>query len=165
MRDPQLETSGKVIGFYEREYYMFSNFSSFAVEWRGRVWQTSEHAFQASRFFDIDDKVVEEIFNSRSAHDARKIAHKYYDKISSSHTEKHIEVMEDICWHKLQQHPYIQKKLLETGDKELLGKGDKEMIIVEDSPKDDFWGWGEKRDGRNELGKIWMRLREKIIKK
>jgi len=25
--------------------------------------------------------------------------------------------------------------------------------------KDDFWGWGEKRNGRNELGKIWMELR------
>src|SRR3989344_4621562 len=35
MRDPLLETSGKVIAFYEREYYCFSNFSSFAVEWRG----------------------------------------------------------------------------------------------------------------------------------
>lgn len=152
MRDLQLETSGKIVGFYEREYYMFSNFSSFSVEWKGRLWQTSEHAFQAARFFGIDDIIVEEIFNARSAHDSKKIIEKYRDKISDSHTQEHIEVMEDICWHKLQQHPYIKKKLLETNDKE----------IVEDSPKDDFWGWGEKRDGRNELGKVWMRIREKI---
>jgi len=152
MLDTKLETSGTIIGFYEREFYCFSNFSSFAVEWKDRVWQTSEHAFQASRFFDIDDEVVEEIFNARSAHDSKKIIDKYRDKISSSHTEKHIKTMEDICWHKLQQHSYIQKKLLQTENKE----------IVEDSPKDDFWGWGPNRDGRNELGKIWMRLREKI---
>jgi len=37
-RDPQLETSGKIIGFYEREFYCFSNFSSFAVKWKGKLW-------------------------------------------------------------------------------------------------------------------------------
>jgi predicted NAD-dependent protein-ADP-ribosyltransferase YbiA (DUF1768 family) len=36
------------------------------------------------------------------------------------------------------------------------------LDIVEDSPKDDFWGWGPKRDGRNELGKIWMLLRSQL---
>ena len=38
-------------------------------------------------------------------------------------------------------------------------------LIVEDSPKDDCWGWGPNKDGRNELGKIWMRLREEIMLK
>ena len=36
--------------------------------------------------------------------------------------------------------------------------------IIEDSPKDNFWGWGGKRNGKNELGKIWMKLRDEIIK-
>jgi len=45
-------------------------------------------------------------------------------------------------------------KLMQTGKRE----------IIEDSPKDDFWGWGKKRKGRNELGKIWMKLRDEIIK-
>jgi len=152
MRDPQLETSGKIIGFYEREFYVFSNFSSFAVEWKGKIWQTSEHAYQAQRFFDNQPEIVEEIFNARSAHDAKKLSEKYTEKAAIDFSDKNIPIMEDICWHKLRQHPYIQKKLLETGDKE----------IVEDSPKDNFWGWGPNRDGRNELGKIWMRLRGKI---
>jgi hypothetical protein len=86
-RDSLLDTSGGVIGFYPREFFMFDNFSAFAVEWRGRV-----------------------------------------------------------------QHEYIQQKLFETGD----------LLIVEDSPKDGFWGWGPQRDGRNELGKIWMRLRDEL---
>ncbi|MDD5290485.1 MAG: NADAR family protein [Patescibacteria group bacterium] len=155
MRDSLLEMSGKVIAFYEREFYCFSNFSSFAVEWQGRLWPTSEHAYQASRFFETHPEIVEEIFKAKSAHDARKITHKYPDLIVNENQEEHIKTMEDICWHKLQQHTYIQKKLLQTADKE----------IVEDSPQDAFWGWGENRDGRNELGKIWMRLRDKITKK
>lgn len=152
MRDPLLEISGKIIGFYEREFYCFSNFSSFAVEWKSRLWQTSEHAYQAAKFFETSPEIVEQIFNARSAHDAKKIAEKYTEKIVSGWSASKVAIMEDICRHKLQQHAYIQKKLLETGAKD----------IVEDSPQDDFWGWGIDRDGRNELGKIWMKIRKEL---
>lgn len=152
MRDPLLETSGKIIGFYEREFYCFSNFSSFAVEWRGRLWQTSEHAYQAAKFFDTAPELVEEIFNSHSAHEAKKIAERNVDKVPADWLEVKSAIMEDICSHKLEQHSYVKKKLLQTENLE----------IVEDSPKDDFWGWGPERNGLNELGKIWMRLRERL---
>ncbi len=33
---------------------------------------------------------------------------------------------------------------------------------MEDSPKDSFWGWGEDRCGQNNLGKLWMKLRDEI---
>ena len=73
-RDPKLETSGKVIGFYEREFYCFSNFSSFAVRWKGKLWPTSEHAYQASRFMGKDIKIVNKIHKAISADDAYRIA-------------------------------------------------------------------------------------------
>mgnify|MGYP002520092451 CR=1 FL=1 len=60
--------------------------------------------------------------------------------------------MEDLLRLKLEQNPYVKKKLLQTGD----------YLIVEDSPKDDFWGWGPNRDGNNQLGKLWMKLREEL---
>lgn len=150
MRDPLLETSGKIIGFYEREFYCLSNFAAFAVEWRGRLWQTSEHAYQAAKFMENNPEIAEEIQKSLSAHEAKKIAEKNKDKISNDWGSRKISIMEDICLAKLRRHKYIQEKLLQTEGKE----------IVEDSPEDDFWGWGPNRDGRNELGKIWMRLRE-----
>lgn len=53
---------------------------------------------------------------------------------------------------KLEQNPYVKKKLLQT----------KDYLIVEDSPKDAFWGWGPNRDGENQLGKLWMKLRDEI---
>ena len=34
----QMSKTDDAILFYEGEYYMFSNFSAFAVEWRGKVW-------------------------------------------------------------------------------------------------------------------------------
>lgn len=153
-RDPDLAITGNPIGFYEREFYVFSNFSSFQVEWRGRVWPTSEHAYQASHFFDTAPEFVEKIFNFRSAHEAFKFAKANADKAPANWEDIKVGIMEDICRHKLQQHSYVQKKLLQTGD----------LPLVEDSPYDDCWGWGPNRDGRNELGKIWMKLRSELIK-
>lgn len=152
-RDPQLETSGKIVGFYEREFYCFSNFSSFAVRWRGRLWPTSEHAYQASHFFKTAPKLVEKIYRTKSAHQAYKIARANTDKVPKDWNKKKVGIMEDIVRHKLKQNPYVLHKLIQTGKRK----------IIEDSSKDGFWGWGRNKNGRNELGKIWMRLRDEII--
>lgn len=151
-RDPQLETSGEVVGFYEREFYVFSNFSSFQVEWKGKKWPTSEHAYQAAKFLNTAPELAEEIFHCNSSDDAFKIAKANGDKAPNNWEEIKVGIMEDIVRNKLQQNPYVMHKLMQTGDR----------LIVEDSPKDDCWGWGPNRDGRNELGKIWMKLREEI---
>lgn len=34
--------------------------------------------------------------------------------------------------------------------------------IIEDSPKDAFWGVGKNQNGRNELGKLFMEIREEF---
>jgi hypothetical protein len=153
-RDPKLEVSGKIIAFYEREYYCFSNFSSFAVRWKGRLWQTSEHAYQAAHFFKTAPSLAEKIYKAKSAHEAYKIAKANVSKVPEDWMDKKVSIMEDIVRHKLKQNPYVMHKLMQT----------KNRKIVEDSPKDDFWGWGSERNGENALGKIWMKLRSEIKK-
>ena len=151
-RDSKLVTDGSMVGFYEREFYVFSNFSSFQVEWMGYLWPTSEHAYQAARFFDSSPQYVQKIKDTRSAHEAFEIAqgNKQYQRDNWEAIKK--EVMLEICRHKLQQNPYVWHKLELTNDEHL----------VEDSPVDSFWGWGADRQGRNELGKVWMKLREEV---
>lgn len=151
MKDREWEVPG-MIGFYERQFYCFSNFSSFAVEWKGISWPTSEHAYQAAKFMDNYPGIAQEILDARSADEAKRVAHRNCDKIPEDWDSRKIKIMEEICSNKLMQHPYIMEKLLQSG----------ESVIVEVSPKDDFWGWGPGKDGRNELGKIWMRLRDKL---
>jgi ribA/ribD-fused uncharacterized protein len=153
-RDPELDISGEVAAFYPREFYPLCNFSSFQIEWRGRLWPTSEHAYQASHFFETAPELAEQIFNVRSAHGAYKIAKANGDKAPKNWEEIQESVMLDICRHKLQQHEYVRQKLLDTGTEQ----------IVEDSPKDSFWGWGPDRKGRNALGEIWMQLRDELRK-
>lgn len=144
------ENEDDLIKFYPRKYYVFCNFSSFAVEWQGALWMTPEHAYQAAHF--DDPEIIETIKNARSAHDAKKLMDKYQDRKLPNWHDIKLDVMEDILRAKLAQHPYVKKKLLETGDK----------YIVENSPKDSFWGWGPNKDGHNHLGKIWMKLRSEL---
>ncbi|MEK6819027.1 MAG: NADAR family protein, partial [Nanoarchaeota archaeon] len=106
------------IFFYEREFYPLSNFSSFAVEWEGELWMTSEHVYQASKF--TDPLVIGQIKEAKSAHDAFKIARANEDKVRPEWLDIRISVMEKIVRTKFEQHPYVQRKLRETGNKEII---------------------------------------------
>lgn len=151
-RDDRLSTDGSVAAFYEREFYPFSNFSSFQVEWRGKLWPTSEHAYQAARYQQVKTEYYEQIRTLKSAQEAYEFMRHNRTAERPNWFDEKRGVMKDIVRHKLQQHAYVRKKLLETGD----------AIIIEDSPVDPYWGWGPDRQGRNELGKIWMELRKEI---
>ena len=151
-RDSLLTTDGSVVGFYEREFYVFSNFSSFQVDWAGKRWSTSEHAYQAARFFETAPELVERIAHARSAHEAFEIAQGNKQHQRENWPEIKTQIMLEICRNKLQQNPYVYHKLMLTNDE----------YLVEDSPVDSFWGWGADRQGRNELGKVWMKLREEL---
>jgi len=152
-RDPDLAINEEgLVGFYPREFYPLDNFAAFQVEIGGEIYPTSEHAYHAMKFIRTAPEIAEVIRTSRSPHEALKLAKAHEDRISETWREDKLEIMELICRMKLNQHPYVAKKLLETGNLE----------IVEDSPKDGFWGWGADRNGRNELGKIWMKLREEL---
>lgn len=137
--------------FYEREFYVFSNFSSFMLEWKGLMFQTSEHAYHWEKFVGKPE-IQQRIISARSAHDSLKIAHEYKDQYLPNCDDIKLGVMTDICRAKIQQHPYVMKKLMQTGTR----------LIVEDSWRDDYWGWGPNQDGNNHLGKIWMKLRDEI---
>lgn len=136
------------IYFYENNYYIFSNFSAFAIEWKGRLYQTSEHVYQTEKF--EDEKLREEVRTARSAHDAKLLSRKYQDQCREDWDAVKVAVMKEILRAKIEQHPYVKKKLLDSGQKE----------IIEDSHRDNFWGWGPNQDGTNQLGKLWMELRE-----
>ena len=146
------EKMDEVIGFYPREFYPFDNFSSFKVEWNGYLFSSVEEAYQAASFMGSDEELVEKIKKSHSADEAQRIAYANRDKRREDWDDVKISIMEELLRLKIKQNPYVKKKLLQTGD----------YMIVEDSPKDDFWGWGPNRDGQNNLGKLWMKLREEL---
>ena len=145
------EKFDEVIGFYPREFYPLDNFSSFKVEYDGYLYASLEEAFQSCLFMPDYPDIVDMIRNSHSAHEAQKIMFANQDKIKYTNDEM-VSIMEKLLRLKVEQNPYVKKKLLET----------KDYTIVEDSPKDSFWGWGPNRDGENQLGKLWMKIRDEL---
>lgn len=147
----RLDTDKQIL-FYENEFYVFSNYSSFAIEWKGKLYPTSEHTYHSEKF--EDESLKEQVRNTRSAHDSQKFAEANKNKYRKDWNDVRLGIMKEILKAKVEQHLYVKKKLLESGDKEL----------IEDSWRDSFWGWGPNKDGQNQLGKLWMEVREEFKK-
>lgn len=154
MSHPQEPSIEGQIYFYPPEYYVFDNFSSFQIEYKGKIYPTSEHAYQSTKFIHTDSELAEKIRNAKSAHLALKIAEENSDKKQKNWDDIKLTVMKEILICKVNQHEYVKKKLLQSGDRE----------IVEDSWRDNYWGWGESKQGENHLGKLWMEVRKEFQK-
>ena len=139
--------------FYEQDFYVLSNFSAFSLIWSGMRFDTSEAAYHWEKFRKTDrDGIGELIRLAPSAHEAFKIAEE--NKVLRRHDWENVKVdiMYEILHAKVEQHEYVRRKLLATGDREL----------IEDSWRDCYWGWGPSQTGQNMLGKLWMKVRESI---
>jgi ribA/ribD-fused uncharacterized protein len=145
--------------FYEQDFYVLSNFSAFNLKWKGYTFPTSEHAYHWMKFDHDEEGVIadlralqSEILHAPSAHEAFKIAERNKPHRVLDWDEVKVDIMRGILRAKAAQHEYVRRKLLATGDREL----------IEDSWRDDFWGWGPNRDGQNMLGKLWMEVRAEL---
>jgi ribA/ribD-fused uncharacterized protein len=146
----KLDTDTQVF-FYEQEFYCLSNFSAFTLLHEGHLFYTSEAAYQWSKFpehYHIQNAVL----RAPSAHEAFKIAEANAHSCREDWMAVRASVMLDILREKAAQHEYVRRKLLQTGDREL----------VEDSWRDNFWGWGPEKRGFNMLGKLWMQVRDEL---
>lgn len=145
------EESNEPILFYEPEFYAFSNFSAFKLLWKGDEYMTSEHAYHSEKF--EDERIKQEIRDTRSAHDAYYKSREHKDQYRKDWQDVKFGIMKEILHAKVQQHPYVKKKLLDSGERE----------IIENSWRDAEWGWGPNKDGKNMLGKLWMEVRAEIL--
>lgn len=151
-----LDTPERVC-FYEQDFYVLSNFSAFNLRWEGHTFPTSEHAYHWCKFppRTIDAAGVfvrDRLREAPSAHEAFKMAERWKPLRYEAWDSMKVDVMRSILRAKADQHEYVRRKLLATGDREL----------VENSWRDDFWGWGPNRDGQNMLGKLWMEVRAEL---
>ncbi|KAG9315170.1 hypothetical protein JVU11DRAFT_4295 [Chiua virens] len=141
--------------FYDKNdpFYEFTNFSPHDVMYKGKTYPTSEHLFQAFKFLDNHPEIAEQI---RTCGERPMLAfdeaHRNQKLVRSDWRQVNIEKMEIALRLKFTQHPDLKALLLGTGDADL----------IENSPRDYFWGIGADHSGRNELGKTLTRLREEL---
>ncbi|MCD7732121.1 MAG: NADAR family protein [Oscillospiraceae bacterium] len=155
-RDPWLAEGillDRAIGFFPREFYCLDNYSANKIEYDGFVYGTVEEAYQASAFKGVAEDVVEQIRNAGSPYEAKQISLANKDRKRPDWDSEKVVVMEELLREKVRQHPYVREMLLKT----------KDYTIVEDSPKDSYWGWGPNRDGENNMGKLWMKIRDELL--
>lgn len=145
-----LDTGAEVF-FYEQDHYYLSNFSAFRVRYNGYIYDTAEAAYHCEKF-PTHHQLRYDIRSADSAHEAFKIAERNKAKRRADWDDEKVDIMRCILCAKVEQHEYVARKLLETGDR----------ILIENSWRDDFWGWGPNRDGRNMLGVLWMQVRAQM---
>lgn len=146
------QAAPRVIQFYSvtAEYGELSNFALYSITLRGKRWPTTEHFFQAQKFANVRDQ--EEIRNASSPMLAARMGRDRKRKLRRDWESVKIGVMREALDAKFRQHEELRTLLLGTGDAKL----------VEHTENDDFWGDGGDGSGRNELGRLLMRVRESL---
>jgi len=142
--------SEMMIYFYsstEKDYGCFSNFSSHGFELEGLWWPTSEHYFQAQKF--AGTPYAEQIRQAPTASLAAKMGRRRSHPLRSDWEQVKDQVMFQGVLRKFETHADIRSILLETGDE----------LLIENAPRDYYWGCGADGSGQNKLGQVLMRIR------
>ncbi len=132
----------------DNPYGCFSNFSRHPFELDGKRWPTSEHYFQAQKFQNWAD--AEDVRRARSPKEAADIGRDRSRALRRDWEAVKDDVMRRAVLRKFETHEDIRHIMLDTG----------EEPIVENAPKDYYWGCGADGSGKNMLGKILEEVRD-----
>ena len=169
------------IRFYSKNepFYEFSNFFNCKIIIDNKEWKSSEHYYQAQKFINEDHKEYIRLcdtpmkafriaklkigcgYSAKWMIDKKNTPILLNDvinkllqenvKIRDDWEEIKIDVMKKVLYEKFTQHPNLMNILKNTNN----------SIIIEDSPRDSYWGIGFDKKGKNMLGKLLMELRNK----
>lgn len=134
------------------KYGAFSNFSPHSVQIGGKRYKTTEHFYQSQKFVKTDKLWANKIIAQNRPGDAARLGRDRSKKMRKDWESVKVDVMRKALRAKVEQYPSIEELLLSTGD----------ARIIEDSPKDDYWGVGADGRGKNMLGQLWMEVRAEI---
>lgn len=132
---------------FVNEYSFLSNFYLSTISYDGCLWKSVEHAYQASKTLDNEQKkLIKNASTPVVAKRLGKLVHlrEGFDKIK-------VSIMEELIHEKF-QNVFLQHMLLQTKDEEL---------IEGNNFNDVFWGVC-RGVGENNLGKILMKERNKL---
>ena len=131
-------------------FRFLSNFQEAEIEWRGKTYATTEHAYQAAKAGNEaqHDLIRRSLTPGQAKRNGQRVP------LRSDWEEIKDQIMYEVCLAKFSQHDTLNEALQATGDRELL-EGN--------SWGDFYWGVCNKTgEGRNQLGKTLMRIREEL---
>lgn len=137
----------KKIDSFRGANFWLSNFFLAPVTYEGLLYPSTEHAYQAAKTLDPQERYK---FLGITCRQAKAIGYKV--KMRPDWDSVKIDIMYEIVKQKFSIHDELQRKLLDTEDAELIEGNDW---------KDDFWGVCTDK-GQNHLGKILMKIRDEL---
>jgi len=133
---------------FDGEFHFLSNFHHAYLLYEGVVWPTAEHAYQAMKVHDEDQRL--NIAMIAAPGEAKKYARAM--NLRTDWDDVKLGIMEEVVRCKFEQNADLRAMLLCTEDIE---------IIEGNTWNDTFWGVC-KGVGENHLGKILMKIREEL---
>lgn len=136
------------IDSFSGDYRFLSNFYPCIVELDWEIYPSVEHAYQAAKTLNIEDRKT--IQNSTSAKIAKKLGK--YVSIREDWEDVKLEIMANLVWQKFSKDFDLKDKLLSTHGYEL---------IEGNRWNDTYWGVCN-GFGQNNLGKLLMAIRHEL---
>ena len=130
------------------DYGFLSNFFPCEVGFEGRVYPSSEHAFQAAKTFNEEERA--RISTLRWASEAKKAGRSV--TLRADWEVVKVVVMSDILMDKFTRNRSLGGRLLATGDA---------LLVEGNAWHDHFWGECDGR-GTNVLGALLMITRDRL---
>jgi ribA/ribD-fused uncharacterized protein len=140
-----------IISDFRGENIFLSNFFGCDILLDGETYPTIEHAFQAAKTFDPEQRRI--VRQAASPSQAKRLGREI--TLRRDWEQVKFEIMFELLKQKFSQ-PDLRQKLLETGDAEL---------IEGNTWGDQVWGAIQVNDqwvGENRLGKLLMKVRAEI---
>jgi N-glycosidase YbiA len=136
---------------FEKEYRFLSNFWECDIMFEGILYPSAEHAYQAAKTTDVSLKKV--IANLPSPARAKKMGQEIHLRAGWNRIK--ILYMRRIVEEKFYQNKDLYERLISTRPAKL---------IEGNTWGDRFWGESPLGNGRNELGKILMSVRDDVTR-
>lgn len=137
------------ISSFTGDYRFLSNFYPSVVSLDGIEYQSVEHAYQAAKTLDKEERKPFHKHPLPTAAEAKKLGRKL--TLRSDWEGVKLSVMEGLLVQKF-AHPDLKEKLLETGE---------DLLVEGNYWGDVYWGVDKKKGGQNHLGKLLMKIRDK----
>lgn len=145
---PATQPAPQKIAEFQGEYRFLSNFYPAEVIYEGTVYPTSEHAYQAAKTLDLNER--RRIAGMPTPAEAKAAGRALRYRDDWEHVK--FSVMEAVVRDKFMRHPDLAAKLLASGD-----------AVLEEG---NTWGdrvWGiYEGQGENRLGLILMKVRSEL---
>ncbi|PVF97942.1 hypothetical protein CPB86DRAFT_785273 [Serendipita vermifera] len=111
-------------------HFGFNNVSDHAVNYRGVVYRTAEHLYEALKFLDHQPQIAEFI---QRAPEPRRTAQHYDENKRPDWAKVRLHELERVLLLKFDTYPGLKKDLLATGEAQLIqedGSGDNEFGTI-----------------------------------